>query len=70
MRRSMPSKTVESMGLTERARSSTVAVLRAAAEHLERLPRRRAEETLLRVADAVEIVRREVLGRRTVPDEG
>ena len=69
MRRSMPTKTVVPMGLTERARSSTVAVLRAAAEHLERLPRRRANETLVRVADAVEVVRREVLGRRTAPDE-
>ncbi len=51
------------LGMTEQPRASTVAVLRAAAEHLEPLPRRRAAEMLLRVTEAIETVRREVLGR-------
>lgn len=61
-------KIVSPVGLTERARQEAVAVLRAAAEHIQRLPRRRAGEVLGRVADSLETVRREVLGRRTRND--
>ena len=64
----MPTKTVAST-MTERARTSTVAVLRTAAEQPERLSRRRAGEILLPVVDAVETVRREVLGPRTADAE-
>jgi hypothetical protein len=65
----MLTKPVSSISLTDRTRSSAIAVLRAAAEQLERLPRRRAGETLLRIGYAVDVVRREVLRRRTIAGE-
>jgi hypothetical protein len=63
----MPTHESLPIGHTERARRAAVAILRAAADNLERLPRRRATQALMRAAEAVETVRREVLGPREAP---